>query len=349
MANNHKNVIELNGKLYDTKHGGLVEDVVVSSGKIKNQTIDGFVAPKPQTVINPTKAQIFTPKTPKPIKYRQTGGHHIRHSQQKSVTLIRKSVKRPKTTEKAPDIAPFHNKSRLHVRSDRASNTSKSPFINKYGNNSHGITKRTEPIAVVAPPQHKQSIAHKTEHHPPKPVKAHVEPSKSEKLFTDALQKINPSVKQKPKKQSKAIKWSSGLAATLLLVGFIAYLNFPNLNVKLAGTQAGFSANMPGYKPSGYSFNSTNQEAGKVTINFKSNTDNRSYAVKQEVSNWNSQSLQENFLMSNDKIFTTTQEGGRTVYMYDNGSATWVNGGVWYLVESNSLSSDQVLNIVASI
>lgn len=345
MANQHKNVIEINGKLYDTKRGVPLSHTVDSHRSV--QSIDGFVAPKPQTIITPTKREVHSIDI-KPVKHRQPPVHHKRRATQKSTILMRKSVKKPTVGNKGPEIAPFSSKSRAHIRVDRAHNTARSPYINKYRTVDHHVAKRTEPIAVVAPPKdhHNHQAIHAT-------VQSHTaQPTKSEKLFTEALQKAEPVAKQKrsSKKRGKAIGWSSGILAAILLVGFIAYINLPNINVIFASNRAGFSAAMPGYKPSGYAFSGpVNYEAGKVTINFKSNTDDRSYAIKQEVSNWNSQSLQENFLSAQDKSFTTTQEGGRTIYMYDNGSATWVNGGIWYQVESNSLSSDQLLSIASSI
>ncbi len=347
MANNHKNVIELNGKLYETKRGVLLQDASGTTAPAKKQVIDGFVAPKPQTIINPARAEVHPLKTLMPVKHRPSAKHHSRHETQKSTILMRKSVKKPVSGQKAPEIAPFHQKSRLHLQTDRANHTSRSPYINKYHSSTHQIAKRTEPIAVAVAPVHPAR--------PSVPVSKPQSPStaqssKSEKLFAEALQKADSPSTHKKKKRGKAVGWSSGILAALLLVGFIAYLNLPNLNVKFAGTQAGFAAAMPGYKPSGYSFNGpVNYEAGKVTINYKSNTDDRSYSVKQEVSSWNSESLQENFLATNNKTFTTEQEGGRTVYMYDDGNATWVNGGVWYQIESKSLSSEQLLGIASSM
>lgn len=346
MANNHKNVIEINGKLYDTKHGVPVSHTLSSPTPVTGVSIDGFVVPKPQTIISPTKTEVHYPQNLKPIMNRKTAGHHKGRTQQKSSTLMRKAVKKPAVGNKAPEISGFSTVSRSHIRTDRANHSTRSPYINKYRHVEHQVVKRTEPIAVVGAPDH-----HHAQHSHASTTHTHHQ-NKSEKLFSEALQKAEPATKQKKpsKKRAKALGWSSGILAALLLIGFIAYLSLPNINVMFASSRAGFSATMPGYKPSGYTFNGpVDYEAGKVAISFKSNTDDRAYTVKQEVSNWNSQSLQENFLAVKDKTFTTSQEAGRTVYLYDNGSATWVNGGVWYQVESSSLSSDQLLSIASSM
>lgn len=342
--------MEINGKLYDTKRG--VPITQTTSISKQNQTIDGFVAPKPQTIIKPAepitaKISITTKKT---NKQHQTANYNKPRITQKSTTLMRKSVKKPTPSKNKTEISGYHHANRLHIKNDRANNTSKSPYISRYNRIEHQITKKTEPIAVVSPPKAKpnnpKTISYSTSIQPKSQL------SKSEKLFSNAILNAKPMPKQKiPKtKRHKAIKWSSSITAGILLFGFIAYLNFPNISIKFASTRAGFSASMPNYKPSGYAFKGPiNYTTGRITINFKSNTDDRSYSINQEVSSWNSRSLQENYLVAKNKVFTIMQENGRTIYMYDNGNATWVNGGVWYQIESNSLSSEQLLSIASSI
>lgn len=309
------------------------------------------MAPKPQTVIKPTKAA--APAVTKPLKERPTAAPNKRHTPQRSSMLMRRYVKKPMTTAKPAEIKSFNKKRPTLAAYKTSTNTQKSPYISKFKTTPKPyVIKKVEPITVAVAPEKKQVFntppgAATT----PKTV-SHKNTSQSEKLFNKALKNAAPAPKLKraPRKHKKALRWSSGITAAFLLVGFVTYLNLPNINIKFAGMQAGFSASIPSYNPSGYSFNGPiNYEAGKVIVNFKSNTDERAYKIKQEVSSWNSQSLQENFLASADKKFTTSQEDGKTIYLYDDGSATWVNGGIWYQVESNSLSSDQLLNIASSI
>lgn len=145
--------------------------------------------------------------------------------------------------------------------------------------------------------------------------------------------------------------WLWGGLAALLLTGFFVYQNIPNLSMRVASTRAGFSAQLPGYKPAGFSQEKLVSYApGKVTVSFRSNSDERQFQLTQQSSNWNSQALADNYLAKADKQYQTFQASGKTIYIYDNSSATWVNGGVWYQIEGQSdLSSDQLLKIANSI
>jgi hypothetical protein len=271
---------------------------------------------------------------------------------------MRRAVKRPShPATTTPKIASTNTALTTGERSLRAQATSKSPYIHRYTSNHQAhIIKKTAPLTVQEPP--KKDVAKPSTVSTPaaRPAHAHTQTtSKSEVLFNKALQNAETPKKhaQKHRKHSKTTKRASiasGLAAAALLVGFITYLNWPNFNLRLASSQAGFSAEMPGYQPAGYSFKGPiDYTAGKVTINFKSNTDDRSYSIKQEVSNWNSQSLQDNFLTAQNKTYEVQQEAGRTIYLYDNGQATWVNGGVWYQLDGSSLSPDQLMKVASSL
>ena len=309
------------------------------------------MAPKSQKVFTPDKPESFKLHHTKPTTLRHKATNNKR-APQKSVILMRKSVKKPPSNTKPSEIITKGTISNSYRAHQKANASSRSPFISKYSN-THHIIKRTEHISVSPHP----SLSIKQSNQPLQDARiisrttvSEKQISKSEKLFSDALQNAKPPKKHiKPKKSYAKLRWSSGLVSALLLVGFISYLNLPNINVKFAGARAGFTASLPAYSPSGYSFKGpVDYDSGRVVINFKSNTDNRAYAIKQEVSNWNSRTLQENFLVSNKKTFTTNQDKGRTIFIYDN-NATWVNGGVWYQVESNALSSDQLLSIANSI
>jgi hypothetical protein len=44
------------------------------------------------------------------------------------------------------------------------------------------------------------------------------------------------------------------------------------------------------------------------------------------------------------------QQKGLTIYMYDGSHATWVNQGVWYTIEGDSLlDTEQLLRIATSL
>lgn len=140
------------------------------------------------------------------------------------------------------------------------------------------------------------------------------------------------------------------MLAAVLLTGFVLYQNIPNLSMRIASSKAGFNASLPGYNPSGYTLSGpVVYSPGKITVNFSSNSDDRDYTLTQQVSNWNSQALIDNFFAVKNKDFETYQEKGKTIFLYDDKNATWVSGGVWYQIQdADELSSSQILNIASS-
>ncbi len=355
-VSNHKNVIEINGRVYDVRTGT----------PVRGQSIDGLVTPKivKPTVMEPAQIDIKTlPASPvlKPKPARSHTVHHVRHrTPQKSKTLMRRAVKKPTSPQAISVVKPTPRSNHNPSRARRAETIKKSPYISKFGLNDmrSSIEKRQAPLAVKAPPVHrstrKQESSTKLKQPEQKPAASR---NTTEELFHKAMQRTAESAAPRPKTKAKRksrkgskLAWSSGVLATLALVGFIAYMNVPNFNMRLASSRAGFEASLPAYQPSGYKINGpVSYKPGQVIISFNSNTDDRAYKLTQEVSNWNSSSLEENFLDANNKQFEIEQDKGKTIYLYDNGNATWVNGGVWYQIESDDLSSDQLVSIASSL
>lgn len=144
---------------------------------------------------------------------------------------------------------------------------------------------------------------------------------------------------------------AAGALAIVLLAGFFAYQNIPNISMRVAASRAGFSAKMPGYQPSGFALQGPiNYKPGQISLSFKSNSDDRAFNVSQQVSGWNSEALADNYLAANNKEYQTYQDKGRTIYLYDNSRATWVSGGIWYEVDGNGiLSSEQLIRVANSL
>ena len=76
---------------------------------------------------------------------------------------------------------------------------------------------------------------------------------------------------------------------------------------------------------------------------------NRTRSYK-NLPNWDSQTLLQNFVSTSGQPYDAYKAAGRTVYVYGNGNATWVNGGVWYEVSDNgALSKDQIIQLANSM
>ena len=139
--------------------------------------------------------------------------------------------------------------------------------------------------------------------------------------------------------------------AVLLFMSFLAYQRVPQIAVKVAARNAGFDAKVPSNIPSGYAYKSpVSASKDSLTIEYKSNTDKRTFQITQKPSNWTSESLLSNYLIEGKKQYQAYYNKGMTVFIYDNNNATWVDKGVWFTLDANgSLSSDQILSIASSI
>jgi hypothetical protein len=342
----HKNVIELNGKLYDTVSGKIVasaasnthQQPIVIKPQTKGTVMDGFIkkpshAPKPH---HPTPAK----HTPKPHTSRPEAKTIIARTPHPAKTLVRKGLKKPslhETTHTAHQPTIKQTSPRLA----RAGAVPQSPKISRFGallSQPHSFVKKTAALPVKPAP-HQSSHVKKQElsHHAAHPVLTNNQVLK-EHLVSQAIKDARVTEAPHKTKRHKTAKklglspkvfhFGAGTLAVLLLIGFIAYQNAPNISMRIAASRAGFNAAIPRYQPSGFGLKGPIEYGpGQVTLNFKSNSDERNFHIIQKVSNWNSDALLSNFVASNNKSYQTYQDKGRTIYIYDGSNATWVSGG----------------------
>jgi hypothetical protein len=325
--------VEINGRKYDAATGKLIK--TASAQPITGQrggSIDGFSRAKPANQLHSRTA--------------------------KSQTLDRKAVSSTKTQVVSKSVATpkaIHRKdqakSQAHKvdsgRQNRAKVVSKSGLISKFGS-----SKSSAQVDATANKSLAESEIAPAQPSPFEKQIDHYSPNES-----------NKEKGKKPKKKStrrfmafnfnrpKAKSIFAGTALVLLVAGYITYLNIPNLSLKVAASRAGINATMPGYKPSGFAMSGPiNYSQGLVTLNFQSNSDERSFAIAERASSWDSESLLANYVEQETPNYVTFQEKGLTIYVYDGSNATWVDGGIWYTIEGESqLNSDQLLKIASSM
>lgn len=355
---NTENFIEINGKKYDAVTGAMLGSVPQPlSQQVKKPVVDGFVR-RPKDTSRAHSATVS----------HQT--KHVVHPQ-KSKTLMRHVVKKPhnpllqpakKASEQVPTKKVFAPKAVVvprvsavpQQRQNNASTVVKSTLVKKF----HTTTSDISPVkAVVAPMQVRTA--------PPIQVLPQKVHTKSSDLLEKALlaaeghkepfhkpkNKIHHKIAKKIGVNARAIVVSTTILAGIAFGGFYAYQNVPKIAMRVAASRAGINAALPNYSPSGFSFNGPVQYAsGQVTVGFKSNTDDREYKLTQKSSDWSSESLLNNFILSDNKTYQTYQENGRTIYIYDNNNATWVDGGILYQIEGKSqLTTDQLVRIASSL
>ncbi len=332
--------------------------------------MDGFLrAPrKPQQATKPTPVAApihqAAPKTPlaqHKSSVTRTPAHHKAHRKpQPSKTLIRRAVSKPIIESPTPEQTnEIKARTPENLRLTRAQAVKKSRVISRFGNLSQPdpIPQKVTPLAVKQPPEHKRTVAP----HTSVVAEKHVE-SAAEKHFNKALANAHAHEHHASKKSKKRIahklglgkrgaRFASATLAVLLLVGFFAYQNIPNISMRIAASKAGFSAQMPTHTPAGFGVSGPVQYGpGYVSVNFASRSDEQTFTVSQRVSSWNSEALADNFLSKNDKQYQAYEDKGRTIYVYDGNNATWVNGGIWYQIEgTNSLKNDELISIANSM
>jgi len=149
----------------------------------------------------------------------------------------------------------------------------------------------------------------------------------------------------------KVVSISAASLSILLLVGFFAYQNVPNVSMRVATARAGVQGNLPDYRPSGFGLNGPIQyQQGQIVVNYKSHSDNRQFRISQRATDWNGETLLNQFVTTNRRAYQTYQSDGKTIYIYDDANATWVDKGIWYQIEGKSaLNSDQLLRLAASM
>lgn len=343
---NSKSTVEINGKVYNMKSGQVIGSnphAMKSSGKI-----DGFVgSPSPNNTIS------------KQHQAARAKLNHTGRTPAKSTTLV--SVVRHAKTKKS-----IHQKKlktgEFVIKS--SGNADKSNLITKFPKINHNDTKpQIKKVHTSVAVKHPESVQNNA---PPLTIQQLEDKFKNtvvdpfEKAIQDASSHIHELHKvESPASRIKKIlhpfgsKTRAALSVTIIISAFAfgVYQTVPTARVRMAAIKANIPATLPQYKPAGFGIDNTiKAEPGKVSITYKSNTQHEEFKITQQASNWNSQSLLNNQILSTSKPFQTYQQNGKTVYVYAGNNVTWVDKGILYSIEgSESLSADQLLKVAESL
>jgi hypothetical protein len=143
----------------------------------------------------------------------------------------------------------------------------------------------------------------------------------------------------------------AGFIAVLLIGGFLAYQKVPSVAIRIAAGSAGFNGHLPNSIPSGYGFKGPIEfSKGVISLNYHSASDQKKFTITQKPTTWTSDSLLTNYLIATKARYQTYRDKGLTVFVFNEGNATWVDKGIWYnLTGEGALSSDQILTIAGSM
>lgn len=351
---NATHTIELNGQLYDAVTGKMVNSSAKPAMAVR--ALDGIVRHAQPDPILPTrhaKLHRVAVQAPKPAA--KPG--------KRSTTLMRTAVKKPAATSSRPDSPIVKKQSSVPAhRRHHSANVSKSQQISKFGSGNRApLAVQVAALPVQAPPvagklpimNLRQQIAAVTG-----------QTGGARHNFEQALHGANSHTQPKVKKPKlshrfaakvhvapRLIGLATGFVTALLIGGFFLYQNAPNLSMRVAATRAGVAATLPAYKPAGFSMSRDIQYApGEVTVNFKSNSDERAFNLTQQKTALTPQEVADEIAGADNRPYQTYQDAGKTIYIYDGSSAAWTEEGVLYRIEGESaLSSDQLIRLATSI
>jgi hypothetical protein len=351
------NIIEINGKRYDAATGAVLSHPPAAAlAKPASQVL---ASAKPSVKSKPSRSHTRKLSAP----------HNVSRSPAPPSTLMRQAVSKPGPGTKRrlraygdtdrliePPQLPLVKPSVQQIDEQRlrhARQISKSRFISRFSVFTAAGGTPAVQAASSAPAARSLQPVPVTE--PRRAAGRHKRPQTTADVLEHALRHAEshrqPSVRKPARSRAKRNAGiGAAVALAVVLLGLIITQNLSTVRLQMASAKAGFSASLPDYRPAGYSLGQLNYATGVVSADFHSNSDGRYYTVTQKRSSWDSSALQANFVTTTGGQYQTVTAGGRTVYLYGQGNATWVSGGIWYIVQSNgSLSSRQLVDLATSL
>lgn|GEM_PF-486576 len=363
------------------------DPVVISQPVLRRAApaIDGFSRRKIQTTQPVTAKPAF-----KPIQARTSAGPQINSLKsldikpakaraERAKTLLRTAVSKPK--KEAPHM---HSTSAIAETKVERSATGRGLLIKRVPDSRLARAKlATKSITIskfsAMPPSRKPRLSEALTVAPaPKDTKLssapQAAPALTKPVLSDAHEKehvfhhsiaqathhsapklkkkgLSKRVAQKLAVSSRVLSATAAVFAILILAAFFAYQNVPAVAMRVAANQAGFTGHIPSNPPAGFAFKGPIEfSKGNITLKYRSNSDDRAFAITQKPTDWTSDSLLTNHILSSKTRYQTYHDRGLTVFIFNDGNATWIDKGVWYSVSGKgSLSSDQVLSIAGSM
>lgn len=358
-------VIEINGNRYDAITGQLIGAVKKMASQVNpaGRVIDGFIK-KPSA----NRASKPDPK----VAAKRRVVQNAAHQPQKAQTLMRNAVTRyaqaftsnntsqPKARSTSPKPGQVL-RAKIVPKNAKVNRFNKPLFATRTTAREDAVTGRVIRPAKLSTTRSASLVAATAQ--PLPSLVASLSPRRLEYLLDEALtradyhkdllrrQLAGNSPWGRIKLMSKWLTVGVSSLVIVLLAGFFAWQNIPQVSMRVAASEAHVSAAVPSYTPLGYSFTAPVSRNGQaVTIKFTS-TDNtaQNFSISQQTSNWDSATLAANIGSKNTQV-QTSQINGTTVYIYGaSDNARWVNHGVLHTLDNHaSLSSDQILKIAGS-
>ncbi len=351
----NNNIIEINGQRYDIHTGFVVPSPGVKHDKVKPPVATSKI----QVRVKPDIHDIVR----RPAKHVQA------HTPGRAHTLMRNAVKRPgpdlkqlkaygpadiRVKQSLPALKVSKSAWSLNTRRlQRAARIAKSQQINHF---SAATATEFTPLPAQLNTVARTSQAAIRNHvlRTPAVTTQDDKSTTTAKLLERALEQATSHQQQPPRTvRHKRAKLRNHVVAgglVLFLLGGVAIQNLPNIRLQLASAKVGFSASLPDYQPAGFSLGKLNYGTGVVAAQFHSNSDERLYSLVQKRSSWDNPALRDIFVAPIDRNYRTVEAGGRSIYLYGQHNATWINDGIWYVIQANgSLGDRQLIELATSL
>jgi len=325
---NNTDTVEIKGQLYDANSGAPINVASVTQPSPPEQEVVSTAPSNQRPPVN--QAAPHVPKTSQLL---------MRSAVKRPDPSLKRRIKISESTDKAiaaPPTATASSLVKLNVqhpgRSQRAAMLKQSDRISHLFVAPHEIpaVQATQPVAATPPPQISTS--------PP----VQQRPS----------QTTNP--QQLPVKSGKSTwrqaSWAAAPTVVVLALLIFGGQAFTNLQLRIASAKAGFTTNLPSYRPVGFTLDQMNYNSGIFASDFYTKTGNQSYTITQKSTSWNTQDLLNNYVKLLSPNYKVIQLGTRTIYFYGKGNAAWVSSNIWYQIDSDgSLSESQLIDIANSL
>lgn len=363
MSKNN-NTIKINGKRYDAKTGDLLDSSSPMTAKTKIKPAAESARPGP--------------KASKPV-LRDAARQPVKRSSSRapapSRTLMRQAVKKPGTSLKRrhkaqgdTDALALRRLSEVIVkpsalsldeqRLQHAKQIPRSRLISRFPS----VTSDAfSPAPQTAKPVRQTDTARGHDGSRPaagQPDRSIKRPKTTADMLDRALERatshLEPPVSHIKSRRHDRLKRNTGIGAAIglsvLLLGVIVTQNTGNVRLQMASAKAGFNVSLPNYHPAGYDLGQLNYSQGVAAAQFNSNSNGGHYTITQKSSSWDSSALRDNFITPSYDQYKTASADGLTIYIYADNDATWVNGGIWYVIQSNgSLNNRQLVSLATSL
>ncbi|HZL08336.1 MAG TPA: hypothetical protein VFC50_04035 [Candidatus Dormibacteraeota bacterium] len=362
----NNNTIEINGKLYDASTGALLNSPTPKPNKAEAQP--------------PTRHEQPAPRTSKPALSnvsRKPAKRSSSHAPSSSRTLMRQAVKKPGSSLKRQHKAQGDTDalalrqlrkvivkpsiSRLdEQRLRHAEQIPKSRMISRFPSiTSDAFSNGPSPAKSVAAASAAKANLAPGRDLPARPAQPAKKPRTTADILERAVEQATshlepPPPRQKYRRRHDRLKRNTGIGASIglsvLVLGIIVAQNLSSVRLQMASSKAGFNVSLPNYHPAGYDLGQLNYSQGVAAAQFRSSSDSNQYTITQKSSSWDSSALLDNFVSPSYAQYQTISAKGLTIYIYGTKNATWVNGGVWYVIQSNGLLSDrQLVDLATSV